>query len=338
LPESGVFCWGANEHGQLGIGTTDDAKSAQKVATDENGLPFGDVNELALAPWHSCARKGDQLYCWGQRYSSAQAEAPLPNGPDRLAPRVIGNLAIHHVAAGGTHTCAIESTGRHVCFGHGTCGELGSFTGDTTCSAPIFYAYQGEPSHACAESLVPIEPPLPGLSAIAAGEIHSCALALGRVFCWGANQELELGRVAFSQDVNAGPVQTDGGAPIDNATALAAGGKHTCAIANGAVICWGDNLAPRMVAGIASPTAIGVAEGNACALQADKTVVCWDDTLVPKAVAGLTNVIAIAPGMNHSCAQKADNTVWCWGKNNRGQLGDGTGVDSASPVKVSGLP
>jgi alpha-tubulin suppressor-like RCC1 family protein len=52
----------------------------------------------------------------------------------------------------------------------------------------------------------------------------------------------------------------------------------------------------------------------------------------------LNTVVAVAPGSRHACARKNDGSVWCWGKNDRGQLGDGTKVDSVFPVKVVGLP
>ena len=62
------------------------------------------------------------------------------------------------------------------------------------------------------------------------------------------------------------------------------------------------------------------------------------ESVGPGGVGLLSNVAAIAPGTRHACALKTDGTVWCWGKNDRGQLGDGTKVDSAYPVKVTGLP
>ena len=99
--------------------------TATRVTIDETGLPFEGIEELALAPWHSCARKDDVLFCWGQRFSGAQAEPPSAIGPDRTRPRAIGNLDVVRIAADGPHTCALKTNGRHVCFGHSALNELG---------------------------------------------------------------------------------------------------------------------------------------------------------------------------------------------------------------------
>jgi alpha-tubulin suppressor-like RCC1 family protein len=47
--------------------------------------------------------------------------------------------------------------------------------------------------------------------------------------------------------------------------------------------------------------------------------------------------ISLRTGWQHSCARKPDGTIWCWGRNSWGQLGDGTGVNSSIPVRVSNV-
>ena len=48
--------------------------------------------------------------------------------------------------------------------------------------------------------------------------------------------------------------------------------------------------------------------------------------------------VSVSLGDDHSCALLDDGKVMCWGKNNFGQLGDGSATDRSSPVEVSGLP
>src|SRR5512143_918244 len=92
-------------------------------------------------------------------------------------------------------------------------------------------------------------------------------------------------------------------------------------------------------------------DGHTCALTSAGTVLCWGSNAfgqlgdgstvtrtIPVEVRGLSGpIVAIAAGGLHTCALTSTGGIECWGINVRGQLGDGTGIDSASPVGVSGL-
>jgi alpha-tubulin suppressor-like RCC1 family protein len=92
------------------------------------------------------------------------------------------------------------------------------------------------------------------------------------------------------------------------ATTVIAGYYYSCALAAGAVKCWGFNL--------------GAVSGS---------------TTTPTTKPGLTSgVTALAGGIDHACAVSG-NQVKCWGTNDFGQLGDGTQTDSVSVVTVQGF-
>ena len=94
-----------------------------------------------------------------------------------------------------------------------------------------------------------------------------------------------------------------------------------------------------------------------CALLGDHRVVCWGsdgsgqrgdgpptgDALHPVPVldaAGiepLGDVAQLAAGESHVCALTWHGEIWCWGRNQRGQLGDGTRDDRELPVQVTGI-
>ncbi|HUK95675.1 MAG TPA: PASTA domain-containing protein [Gaiellaceae bacterium] len=150
------------------------------------------------------------------------------------------------------------------------------------------------------------------------------------------------------------------------ATAIAAGGLHTCLLTSaGAVKCWGynrygqlgdgtttDRHAPVAVSGLAGGVAaIAAGYDHTCALTSAGGVECWGwnkygqlgdgtttDRRRPVDVSGLTSgVAAIAPGGGHTCALTSAGGVECWGDDEVGQLGDGTLTQRYTPVDVSGL-
>jgi len=51
----------------------------------------------------------------------------------------------------------------------------------------------------------------------------------------------------------------------------------------------------------------------------------------------LSDITAIAAGQDYSLALKNDGTVRAWGRNDAGQLGNGTNTHSNVPVQVSAL-
>jgi alpha-tubulin suppressor-like RCC1 family protein len=147
---------------------------------------------------------------------------------------------------------------------------------------------------------------------ITASDSHSCALtAQGGVRCWGANTWGQLGDGSTVDH----PMPVDVAGLTRGVRAVDAGWGFTCAVTRqrGAA-CWGYNLRGQL---------------------GDGTTV---DHATPVDVAGLTSgVEAVTAGVFHACALTRRGAVSCWGLNHRGQLGDGTTRDSATPVPVVGL-
>ena len=170
-------------------------------------------------------------------------------------------------------------------------------------------------STASASALLTISMPGPAptqMQRIAAGYGHTCAVtAAGGLKCWGGGP---LGDGGAESTARLTPVDVVGlGSGV---TAVSAGWFRTCAITNiGGVKCWGQ----------AFPGS-GLGDGT------DQT------RLVPVDVVGLgTGVAAVDVGGEHVCALTTAGGVKCWGKNDSGQLGDGTLQDRLTPVDVVGL-
>jgi alpha-tubulin suppressor-like RCC1 family protein len=98
------------------------------------------------------------------------------------------------------------------------------------------------------------------------------------------------------------------------AISISAGYSHVCALlANGEVLCWGNNSSGQLGDGTYSSSSI------------------------PVKVIGLVDVVAIAAGGEHTCAITKTASIRCWGDNYYGQLGDGTTTMKNTPVDVIGL-
>ncbi len=323
LHEDGtITCWGDNRYNQLG-GESVGALSATPIAV--SGLE-GAIAITAGAR-HSCAlRTAGTVVCWGESaYDQLGGES---EGSSSATPVAVTGLAqVTAIVAGGSHTCALLEGGTVACWGYNEFGQLGGASEGFT-------------------SLTPIE--VDGLSdatALAADGGHTCALrAGGTVVCWGNNEHNQLGGPTEDY-TSVTPVAVSG---FSDATAIATGERHTCALrADGTIACWGYNshgqlgqlavgdssFTPIAVSGLSGATAISAHFWHTCVLIDGGSVICWgynenghlgegsEETAPLIAVNGLTDVTALSAGENFTCALRAGGSVACWGRNHYSQLG-----------------
>lgn len=202
-------------------------------------------------------------------------------------------------------------------------------------------------------------PPSVRFVAIEAGGQFTCALTeTGRLFCWGANGGGRLGVGSDEPEIFA-PREVRLEQPLRS---ISAGSSHICGVGTDESLwCWGSNANLALGTGddedrdrptrLALPAVRRVAAGafHTCAVDRAERVYCWGSNShgqcgvegparVPAAGAPvLEGVNELALGERHSCAVRHGSgmgTVWCWGANERGQLGVGTGPDSAAPIRV----
>ncbi len=148
------------------------------------------------------------------------------------------------------------------------------------------------------------------------------------------------GRVhAFRLTASGADVQPLAG--IDDATAVAGNYAELCALRQGGQVACSryDYKTQRWSAPAERLTSVR-SLSERCALRDDGKVTCWASgatTSEPTEVAGIEDAVALAVGGAFGCALRGDGTVRCWGRNERGELGDGTGVASDEAVTVAGL-
>jgi Regulator of chromosome condensation (RCC1) repeat len=181
-----VHCWGRNNEGQLGDGTTTDRLTPVPVLEAPGGPPLTGVQALALGGFHSCAlRTSGEARCWGYNGSGQLGDGTTTN---RLTPVPVLASAggppltdVQALALGDGHSCTLLQSGEARCWGGNAQGQLGDGTQtDRLSPVPVLASPGG--------------PPLTGAQALALGWSHSCALRTsGEARCWGYNADGQLG-------------------------------------------------------------------------------------------------------------------------------------------------
>jgi len=223
MTSGGVKCWGLNNFGQVGDGTS----ANRPTPVDVSGLTSG-VARVSAGGLHSCAMMtSGGARCWGYNLYGQVGDGTLNN--NRSTPvDVIGVAApVAQVSAGYYHTCALPSGGGVMCWGYNNRGELGNGG---------FYPWYATPAY--------VSGLVGSVDQISLGAEHTCALmAGGGIKCWGQNYYGELGRGTFMTAFPYGSA-TPGDvvgltSPI---TQVSVGYSHSCALTAGSgVKCWGYN-------------------------------------------------------------------------------------------------
>ncbi|MES1165636.1 MAG: RCC1 repeat-containing protein, partial [Verrucomicrobiota bacterium] len=330
-----LWCWGANQAGQLGTGN-DDPQFLPTV------VPLAAVRDVAAGGHHTCA--GDAsgtAWCWGANPAGQLGEGTTSSINVPVPVTGVENSA--GVAAGDAFSCARRGDGTVWCWGDDRLGQLGIGSD--------------------VEQLSPVRVSLERALAITAGGAQTCALrpatdGASTTVCWGDNQAGQVGD----------GTRLDRAAPVSlkislGARGVAAGDRHTCLRGgDGSVWCWGrggsgqlgtqafiDVAVPVTVAGLTGTADISAGGAHTCALKAG-VASCWggneqgqlgdgstDGRSTPGAIGGTGDIAQIAAGGEHTCARQTDGKVACWGRGLEGQLGQNAFDNSATPVPVANL-
>jgi len=212
--------WGANQHGQLGVGDTTDRPAPTPVAFFEGKQ----VSALAAGD-HTLALTGDgKLWSWG---ANGQGELGLGDTTQRTSPVQVTTLdgyTVIGIAAGYHHSLALTSGATVWAWGRNSNGQLGLGDSSNRSVPTVVASLEGR-----------------NVSALVGGAYHSVAVtADGKLWTWGNNSYGQLGLGYTSSGVNV-PTEVTAFAGM-TVTHAAAGYYHTLArTADGKLWAWGRN-------------------------------------------------------------------------------------------------
>jgi alpha-tubulin suppressor-like RCC1 family protein len=238
IGNNNVWCWGDNSNGQLGDGTVTLRSSPVPIctsgATGAGCTAISNVANIAVGRAHSCLRHfNDAIYCFGSNGSYELNDTA--NLGNHVNPTATGlpstNYFTAPLALGNSTSCIIETGNTAKCFGQNTNGRLGvGFASANTTQVPL-----------CTTIGASCSSPLGGVSMIAFGQNHACAVVSGATFrCWGLASNGQLGDGSNSNAWTSTATVTN--PSITGVTSLATGGSHTCVrLGDGTIRCFGFN-------------------------------------------------------------------------------------------------
>lgn len=351
------YVWGSNDQGQLGDGGTTSgnvAPTAEASASDWRVLRAGDA--------HACGVKFDlSLWCWGRNVSGQIGNGTFGSGEFEPSPVEIGtDNTWLNVFPGYNHTCAIDRTKQLWCWGLNSSGQLGQ--GDTvrqttptqvgtdadwnrvglmsrsTCgirNGDQMFCFgqndQGQLGLGDTTARYFPEQVAGSWRIVDGGQSHACAITTSdELRCWGRAEEGQLG-----VDASIGP-RTSPTAPSPEQDrdpsdvvwrSVSAGDNHTCALGTytgdaswtSDLFCTGSNRDHKL----------GISDADLGEIDRFMRKVSYSGVWG----SGWTQ---ISSGGDHTCGVQ-NGTLKCVGRNDDGQLGDGTTTsrDRFGPAVIS---
>lgn len=248
-----------------------------------------------------CILYNEGVKCWGRNSFGAVGNNSTTDSQTAVAVNGLSpgtKAGVTDIAGGDNHVCVVRNGGV-MCWGSNSDGQLGINTTATESLVPVWVTNLGAGS---------------GVTAIAGGSRHTCAVVGGGVQCWGSRNSTGTGMLG------------DG-------------------------LTTGNRFTPAWVTNLGAGTGVTYIGGGAwsrttCVILGDGSVRCWgkgnrgelgiggtSDSATPVTPTGFgagSGATKIATGWEHVCALVGDG-LKCWGYNAKGEIGTGNTTQQTSP-------
>ena len=270
-----------------------------------------DAARIVSGTNRTCAILSNNVWCWGRNHMGQLGDGTTSDSNIPVKVRSVGDMRngkIIDVFAAQHHSCALtefNSVKKIYCWGDNRFGQLGnSDFHDSYSTVPIEVK---ESTSAFAGNKI---------SAIGGTGDASCAIASGKVYCWGGAGRGQSGPPPGGPGFGVYFTRAEIAGLPGEPKSIGAGISHTCALVDvsgtNKVYCWGSNEFGQLGAGENSDPREtgGFIQSN-----------------TPLEVGGLPageKIVSMSAGANRGCVIMENKRSYCWGLNENGQIGDGT--------------
>jgi hypothetical protein len=307
--DGSVYCWGANDSGQLGDGDRTTRAEPTRMAGNLQ------LASISIGRDYACGltSSGD-AYCWGDGNTGQLGARDTLSTTTPVA--VDGGLKFAQLEAGYGTTCGLTTAGKAWCWGRNDLGQLGQGNNGGQLGDQITVPAQvGEPMASAVLKQIVTRGP------------KTCAItAAGVAYCWGNNTVFELGANTKttcygSKPCSLTPLPVTGSAVF---TFLSATQFATCGLTvSNTTLCWGLDF----------ENIFGTSE---TVPQCATSGAVYGCTFTP--VAGPAGLITLTGARSNYCGMKSDGIAYCWGGNEFGQRGWGGSTPDRTPRAFSIAP
>ncbi len=292
-----VYCWGADQSGQLGNGTTND--NGLNLPVQVTGLT--NAVTIASGHYHTCAvTTAGAAMCWGD---NDEGELGTQETNTDTPMQVTGlTSGVADVTAGSYFSCAVMTDSSAMCWGINALGAGPSTSGSFT---PVSVLNPAGTA------------PLTGVLEVNGGYSDACAIMTDQTaLCWGQNQDGEVGNgTNVNQSLPVQVTAVGSSTALSNVTQIGAGEYFTCVmVSSGAIQCAGSNGFGQL------------SDGN---FTSEET---WQ---AASGLTGVP--IELAAGFDQACVVLPAGGASCWGSDINGELGNDSTNNSDVPVTVEGV-